>query len=222
MNNVPSFRHQSIYGIFSNKRKAEDSCIFEKVKVRQPERKKLSQIHDFYLDDVIIISILEFTHGDRPAALAWAASTGYQHIVDILVRANAVNEKGKFGDTALNSALRNGHRDVIFMLIRASVDINMKDAHGDAPLNVALETGHRDIVELLIKTNANVNTKCGCGYTPLIYAASMGYHDTVALLINEGADVNMTDDECQKKAIHWARDNNHFKTMELLRRNGWM
>ena len=79
-----------------------------------------------------------------------------------LVNEANVNAKDKDGMTALMCASRYGHKEVVEILIQASVDINAKGEKDWTALSWAIndgQYGHTEIVEILIAAGADINEK---------------------------------------------------------------
>jgi len=65
--------------------------------------------------------------------------------------------------TALHMAARNGHSDVVRLLVSAKVDIEAGmttrlGVSGVTALHLAVESGHLDIIDVLLDEGSNVNT----------------------------------------------------------------
>ena len=53
------------------------------------------------------------------------------------------------GYTPLHDAAREGHNDVVKLLLDRGAEPNMANQHGDTPLSCALQNGHMDVVNIL-------------------------------------------------------------------------
>jgi 26S proteasome non-ATPase regulatory subunit 10 len=79
-----------------------------------------------------------------------------------------VDAKDMNGETPLNWATYNGHKEIVELLIAAGADMNVKDhVWGYTPLHRAAFSGHKEIAELLIANGADVNATDKYGETPL-------------------------------------------------------
>ena len=87
------------------------------------------------------------------------------------------------GATALNLGSRNGHIDVVKLLLSVNANVEAADKYGATPLSWAAENGHVDVVKLLLNASANIETTDNkYGRTPLSWAAAKGHVDVVKLL----------------------------------------
>ena len=100
---------------------------------------------------------------------------------------------GGGGWTPLHSAVRQGHREIVELLIANGTDVNSRDSTGKSSLHDAALEGHKEIVELLIIKGADLNAESGYYGTPLHVAAGIGHEEIVELLIANGANVNVKD-----------------------------
>ena len=100
---------------------------------------------------------------------------------------------GGGGWTPLHSAARQGHKEIVELLIANGTDVNSRDSTSKSSLHDAALEGHKEIVELLIIKGADLNAKSRYYGTPLHVAAGIGHKEIVELLITNGADVNVKD-----------------------------
>ena len=89
--------------------------------------------------------------------------------------------------TALILASKNGHHQVVELLLNKHADVNICDNNGYTALMFASLIGYHQIVELLLKKpNIHINTA-------LLLGSQFGRHQVVELLLKEHADVNIRD-----------------------------
>ena len=95
---------------------------------------------------------------------------GYFRTEDDLIAAkadlNKVQESWS-GATPLHMAARDGHQEVVQLLIEAGSELNKATKFGATPILVAAQNGHKGVVQELIKANADVNIKNNEGKTPM-------------------------------------------------------
>ncbi len=90
------------------------------------------------------------------------------------------------GDTPLHLAARNGHEDIVQLLLTSKADVNAKDDWQQTPLHFAAAYGHMAVVELLLANGAEVNAKNADNKTPLQCAVKNGNGDVAELLRKHG------------------------------------
>ena len=85
--------------------------------------------------------------------------------------------------TALDWAARNGHEDVVKLLLDRGAEVNAKDANGWTALHLATRQGHKGVVLLLLGRGSDVGAKTSRGSTPLDLATTIGYMSIVDVLL---------------------------------------
>ena len=84
------------------------------------------------------------------------------------------------------------------------------------PLCMAAKHGSAEMVSLLLENGADP----GAGdEKPLIAAVKKYEEEVVKILLESGVDVNQTD-EFSNTALYWARDNNDYQMIKLLKQYG--
>ena len=96
--------------------------------------------------------------------------------------------------TPLFEAARNGHTDVVRLLLKRGAKPNIAHDFGDTPLLMAAEDGHIEVVKLLLDGGADPNMADEDKDYPLHRAAREGYKGIVQMLLDQGADPNLTDE----------------------------
>jgi ankyrin repeat protein len=147
----------------------------------------------------------------------WAAAEGNLAVVDALLKAGAdFRTPLGSGFTPFFFAVRQGHRDVVFRLLEAGVDINetLRPQRGGGaarrPSNallLAVENGHFELATALLHAGANPNERPagftalhamtwvrkpirGDGDPPPAGSGDMSSLDMVRQLVAHGADIN--------------------------------
>lgn len=137
------------------------------------------------------------------------------------------------GQTALNIAARNGHYDIVKLLLSLRyttsksgsqkiqhVNVNHADRDGWTPLRSASWGGHTEVVKLLIQhPNIQIDLADKEQRTALRAAAWSGHEDILKTLINAGADVNSVDRQGRTSLIA-ASYMGHYEIVEILLENG--
>jgi hypothetical protein len=133
---------------------------------------------------------------DRTPLMRAATPFMGQHpeVVRILLEAGAsvdqVNKK--FGETALQQAVRDRREKTIPLLISAGANVNHVDKNGNSVLETAVESvfaGNESIVSFLISSGADVNLEDPKGNTLLMRSMRDGREKAAEILIHNGADL---------------------------------
>jgi len=118
-----------------------------------------------------------------------AAERGDYTIVKILIeRGIDIESKNTKGYTALINAARNGHREIVELLLNNGANINAwsncRSSEDGTALISAAKNGHIGIVKLLLDRDAELDD------IALIKVASKGHIEVAELLLSKGANIN--------------------------------
>ncbi len=94
------------------------------------------------------------------------------------------------GASSLHYASRDGHTEIVKLLLVNKANVHCKDVNGNTALINASEKGHIDIVEILLMYGADVQAENEWKETSLLVASRNGHSAVVKLLLKAGADVN--------------------------------
>ena len=106
-----------------------------------------------------------------------------------------------FGHTPLTFAARNGHVEVVRVLLEAGTNLERGSASGWTALHVAARQERLDVCRLLLDWGAKVDRLNDGRDTPLHLAARHGHLSVVKLLVERGADFRLENGDG-----HTARD----------------
>lgn len=118
-----------------------------------------------------------------------AARSGDLAKVEALIKAHPelVSAKDEqYGQTPLEIAAFNGHKDVAEFLLANKADVNAKAKNGSTALHLAAAKGDAGIVELLLANNADVNALDNEGWSPMHSAVFWSQKETADLLAAKG------------------------------------
>jgi len=108
--------------------------------------------------------------------------------IKLLIQSGAdVNHIGKFRETPLIWASREGNLEMVKLLIEKGADVNGLGVNGLTPLMIASDWNRLDVVKLLIEKGADVNAKNINGNTTLMGAYRDGNSEVADLLKQAGA-----------------------------------
>lgn len=119
------------------------------------------------------------------------------------------------GNTPLIATCKNGHVDIVDLVLSRGARVNLQNKIGWSALMVASRCGHGDVVKLLIDKDAEVNMQDDEGMSALMIVSLSGLSDIVKLLIDKGADVNIQDN-IGLSPLMKASLNGHNDIVELL------
>ena len=174
------------------------------------------------------------TDTDGHTCLILAADSGHTETVRYLVGLPEVDVhhcgpgtpgmSDMYNYTALHCAVREGHPDVVRVLIDAGADIETKTAdpepsqgvHGQPPLYFASTSGALEVVKMLVEAGAGVNVTDRYGDTCLFHAVNFGHTETVRYLVGlPEVDVNHRDnDNCT--ALDFAMNEGNTEMVQVL------
>lgn len=120
--------------------------------------------------------------------------------------------------TALLVAAREGHREIVRLLLAAGADV---DGRGGAmtPLAAAALRGHIQVVDFLLRRGADVNAGGAGGLPALMNAVKINRLDIAALVLGAGPDLRIYDHD-GKSLVAVATSNNNSAMVALLVRSG--
>ena len=99
-----------------------------------------------------------------------------------------VNERDRFGGTALHWAAFNGLPAVVSLLLERDADVNARDnITGATPLHDAAGAGPLEVVALLLSASPSLNARDNQGRAPLTRALGDGREEVFRLLVASGA-----------------------------------
>jgi ankyrin repeat protein/truncated hemoglobin YjbI len=170
------------------------------------------------------VADLLITHGKKvpdwmlPRACRPDVSTNELHRVQVLLDYGAsVNDRGRYGLSALHYAVRGGKLPLIKLLLDRGANVNAVGADGLTPLLHLSKTRAKadpiPVMELLARGGADLDARDEKGGTLLMYFARRGKFEAVRWLLSRGADRNARNDSGKTAADFGRR---HAAIVRLL------
>ncbi|XP_059226620.1 E3 ubiquitin-protein ligase mind-bomb isoform X2 [Stomoxys calcitrans] len=119
------------------------------------------------------------------------------------------------GHTALQAASQNGHIEVIQVLLRHNVDVEIEDKDGDRAVHHAAFGDEPAVIELLSKAGADLNARNKRRQTALHIAVNKGHLNVVKTLLSLGCHPSLQDSEGDTP-LHDAISKEHDEMLSLL------
>ncbi|SPO05328.1 uncharacterized protein DNG_08015 [Cephalotrichum gorgonifer] len=166
-------------------------------------------------------NLVDKEDGGGRTSLSWAAASGHEGVVKMLLDTGKVDIDVKDGDgrTPLSHAAGGGYEGVVRMLLdTGKVDIDLKDEGGWTPLSYAAARGYERVVRMLLDTGkVDIDIKDGDGRTPLSHAAARGYERVVRMLLDTGkVDIDIKDRD-GRTPLSYAAAEGHEGVVKMLR-----
>lgn len=142
--------------------------------------------------------------------LVWAAVTGNDDIIRLLLDNRVVPMDQAEIDLALSKAATFGHNNTIQLLLDKGADIN---ADNDNAFLMAVFKDHINTIQLLIDNGANIHTN---NDRALRWASEYSLNYTVRILLSNGADLHVGNDQ----PLRGAAEKGNTETLRILLDNG--
>jgi ankyrin repeat protein len=178
--------------------------------------------HDSILGLILGVETVDLEARDqhKRSALMWAAKTGHEKVVQMLLAKGAdVNAQGGYFGNALQAASFGGHDKVVQILLAKGADVNAQGGEYGNALQAASLIGHDKVVEMLLAKGADLNAQGGYFGNALQAALSIGYDNMVQILLDKGADVNAQGGE-SGNMLQAASHRGHDKVVQILLAKG--
>jgi ankyrin repeat protein len=124
-------------------------------------------------------------------ALWFAAGSGNEQIVDILLAAGAPVDGSALQQSPLFAAVQAGRSGVVRRLLRKGLLPDAKNAAGDTPLISAAALGDAAVLRTLLDGGASVDAQNAAGNTALIVATREGHTEVCQALLKAGANAGL-------------------------------
>jgi len=129
---------------------------------------------------------------ENESALHYCARYGSLEVLKLLLStmhseeaAKAVNYQNKAGWSPLLVAAKEGHLEIMKVLIDYHARLDIFDEAGKTALHISAEYGHLELIELLMEKKAYANAKSKIGLTAIHFASANGYIDIIEVLVKK-------------------------------------
>jgi ankyrin repeat protein len=129
-----------------------------------------------------------------------------------------VDARDRFGARPLSHAARNGHLEMVDLLLARGAPINARNLAGATALYFAAERGHVAVAQRLIERGADVKLTGRTGTSPVAAAAYAGSDPIVEMLLAHGADERAPDETGKPPIVYAAARANLDIVKRLLAR----
>ena len=146
-----------------------------------------------------------------------ASQTGDVEQVESLL-SDSVHSQQEIVDALLLTS-RNGHNNIVKLIIQRCGHVNSTDDNGQSALIVSSQHGHSEVVKTLIEHGAQVDMQDKNGMTSLMFASQNGHNDIVKIILNQKSQVTLLNREGWS-ALMFASWNCHVETVEILLKVG--
>ena len=126
-----------------------------------------------------------------------------------------LNAKDEYNCAPLLWAARNGHIDMLKLLIDKGADVETAGYNGMRALHHVCNSSKEKCVEILLEADANPNATDDANSTPLHWAAARGVLNIVVRLSDKGADPNVAT-KTGVRPIHKASIYGQFQIVKKL------
>ncbi|OAF13853.1 hypothetical protein AYJ54_43290 [Bradyrhizobium centrolobii] len=131
----------------------------------------------------------------------------------------SVDARDRFGARPLSHAARNGHLEMIDLLLARGAPINARNLAGATALYFAAERGRVAVAQRLIERGADLKLTGRSGISPVAAAAYAGSDAIVEMLLAHGADERAPDETGKPPIVYAAARAKLDIVKRLLARN---
>ncbi|KAK2187317.1 hypothetical protein NP493_169g00000 [Ridgeia piscesae] len=160
---------------------------------------------------------------ENVSVLHWAAINNRSEIVKYYMSKGAVIDRfgGDLNSTPLHWATRQGHFQMVVLLMSYGADPSLRDGEGCSCIHLATQFSHTTIVAYLIAKGQDVDMQDQNGLTPLMWAANRVFGpDPARLLITFNASTSLKQTSTGNTALHWGCASGNHMVISLLLDSG--
>lgn len=125
----------------------------------------------------------------------------------------------KLNQVPLYYAVREGHNQIIELLLEHGTNINHLDTYGQTPIFYCIREGNIETTQQLVNAGAEFDTVDTNGQTPIYYAIKQNRYEMVEYLLKRGINISHEDKRGQNPSA-FAKRHNKNQLVELLVQHG--
>jgi hypothetical protein len=146
-----------------------------------------------------------------------AARLGFRDLAVHLIAENPehVNAWGGRGVTPMHVAAREGHADILSVLIEHGADVDVRKT-GETPLHHASRYGKVEAGQCLLDRGADINARNNSDWTALDLAAIVDRVEFARMLLKRGARIDTRGNCADWSPLHFAVFNGSIRVVRLL------
>jgi len=214
-----------------------DLLLAKKAQVNSRDKNSRTPLHHAALrekNDAALILISKRAIVDAKDKKGWtplylACLNNLPKMAELLINKGAkvnptISSKGKEGKTItragpspLIAATRDGHLQVVKVLLDYKARVHGPASAPKTPLHLAAEKEYPEIAKLLLENKANPNRRDRSGKTPIYYTTYKGNIHTMNVLIDHGVNVNQKIRE--GTLLHLASERGQTAVVQILLAN---
>ncbi|XP_067685419.1 putative ankyrin repeat protein RF_0381 [Haliotis asinina] len=131
-----------------------------------------------------------------------------------------INARGKHGMTPAMIAAKEGHKEILEVLVKKGSDLSLLDDDENNILHLASNEGHLEIVKYIYSLNiVDIEIREVHGYTPIMLAALFGQTRVFLFLAKMGADLSLWSDLTENILHLSCRGGNEEIVKYVIKRN---
>ncbi|KAK6192633.1 hypothetical protein SNE40_004074 [Patella caerulea] len=160
---------------------------------------------------------------ENVSLLHWAAINNRADIVKYLISKGSIIDRfgGDLNSAALHWATRQGHLNMLVLLMSYGADPSLRDGEGCSCIHLSAQFGHTALVAYLIAKGQEVDMVDRNGMTALMWSSQRVFgFDPTRLLLTFGASVNKPDENLGNTPLMYACSTGNHTVVRLLLNSG--
>ncbi len=137
-----------------------------------------------WIDDECVESVKEYNEMLSQPTRKWILANGFNP--------DDIDQSGKYNDTPLILACREGEKVIAEELVVSKANVNHRNMDGTTALWACVVSNSFDMADRLLGAGASIDSQNDNGATTLMYAASAGKTEWVKYFLARGSDTSPT------------------------------